>query len=69
MMAKPHSGIVRSDSQPPNFTPLTHCAPGTSGKVISSGFSFSRKALVQKKKGGWWGELRFVRYSLIPVQP
>ena len=37
--------------------------------VISSGFSFSRKALVQKKKGGWWGELRFVRYSLIPVQP
>jgi hypothetical protein len=24
-MAKPHSGIVRSDSRPPNFTPLTHC--------------------------------------------
>ena len=24
-MAKPHSGIqVRSDSRPPNFTPLTH---------------------------------------------
>ena len=30
MMAKPHSGIVRSDSRPPNFTPLTHCAPGKS---------------------------------------
>jgi hypothetical protein len=34
IMAKPHSGIVRSDSRPPiNFTPLTHCAPRL-GRVV-----------------------------------
>jgi hypothetical protein len=39
IMAKPHSGIVRSDSRPPNFTPLTHClcAPGTMVTFRSSG--------------------------------
>ena len=32
-------------------------------------FFLTEGARAEEKKGGWWGELRFVRYSLIPVRP